>query len=66
MPSARGAWLVGRHYAHRMGDRGFCAKEVRRFMQRHGIVLYSNALWRYDARLRVWNVMWPKHSSGGR
>lgn len=64
MPPARGAWLAGRHYAHRTGDHGFCASDLRRFMRLHGLALHSDALWRYDARLRVWTVLWPPRAPG--
>ena len=30
------------------------------FLVKHNLTVYEDSLWKYNKKLRVWNIIWPK------
>ena len=39
------------------------SSKILKFFEKNNLVIYANAIWQQDLRLKTWTVVWPPHSS---
>jgi hypothetical protein len=53
--------IISAYYGH--GDQlGFvvCKYKIYDFMIKNQLIVHHDALWSYNSKLKVWNIIWPK------
>ena len=51
---------ISAYYGH--GDQpGFiiCKDKIYEFMVKNQLIVHADALWKYNANMKVWNIIWP-------